>query len=370
MKISTSIQIVEMKAHTVNVVRFFKPRPKAAHTAAFSVKRNLLALSREDGTIEIYNFHNPNAPVLQTSIPGHGSELDRSIEALSFVQDGRLFSVGLHGFVKQHFVCERDKTDPSSPEFWPVTSGAAWCMKYNEIQNKLAVGTEEGFVCIFDVVDDGLNFDKILDKQEGRVLSLDWHVDGCHIVTGSTDTIRLWNVQSGHPVQRMSTGRLEQNQETTVWSVLVLKDFTIVSGDSRGKTSFWNGQNGTLLDSYQSHKADILCVTTTSDEKIVYASGIDPNIVHFQPVVKGSRTRWVKSIQRHVNSHDVHTMLVANQKRLVSMGVDAKLHVDNPKLKRANFYQPFGWGNSVSLASKARILALKYDHSIEVSTGQ
>ena len=109
-----------MKAHTVNVVRFFKPRPKAAHTAAFSVKRNLLALSREDGTIEIYNFHNPNAPVLQTSIPGQGSELDRSIEALSFVQDGRLFSVGLHGFVKQHFVCERDKTDPSSPEFLPV----------------------------------------------------------------------------------------------------------------------------------------------------------------------------------------------------------------------------------------------------------
>ena len=59
-------------------------------------------------------------------------------------------------------------------------------MKYNRSRNKLAIGTEEGFVCIFDVTSDGLSFDKILDKQEGRVLSLDWHHDGFHIVTGST----------------------------------------------------------------------------------------------------------------------------------------------------------------------------------------
>jgi hypothetical protein len=30
------------------------------------------------------------------------------------------------------------------------------------------------------------------------------------------------------------------------------------TGDSRGKTSFWNGKNGTLMDSIQSHKADVL----------------------------------------------------------------------------------------------------------------
>ena len=88
-----------MKAHKIHVVRFYKPKPKAGHTCAYSEERKLLAVSRENGSIEIYNFSNPNAPLLQTSEPPSGSELDRSVEALAFVPDGRLFSVGLHGFV-------------------------------------------------------------------------------------------------------------------------------------------------------------------------------------------------------------------------------------------------------------------------------
>ena len=85
----------------------------------------------------------------------------------------------------------------------------------------------------------------------------------------------------------MSTGRLEKRLETIVWSVLMLNDFTVVSGDSRGKTSFWNSRNGTLLDSYQSHKGDILTVTCNQDQTVIYASGADPTIVHFQSVVTG-----------------------------------------------------------------------------------
>ena len=94
-------------------------------------------------------------------------------------------------------------------------------------------------------------------------------------------------MESGQPLQRMSTGRLEKRLETIVWSVLMLNDFTVVSGDSRGKTSFWNSRNGTLLDSYQSHKGDILTVTCNQDQTVIYASGADPTIVHFQSVVTG-----------------------------------------------------------------------------------
>jgi len=45
-------------------------------------------------------------------------------------------------------------------------------------------------------------------------------------------------------------------------------DFTVVSGDSRGKTSFWNGRTGTLVDSYQSHKADVLAVAISPDQQV------------------------------------------------------------------------------------------------------
>ena len=99
----------------------------------------------------------------------------------------------------------------------------------------------------------------------------------------------------------MTTGRTERTRETIVWSVVIAKDMTIISGDSRGKTSFWNGKLGTLIDSYQTHKADVLTVTLNSKQTEALSSGIDPWIMHFQPVVrKDGRTKWVKSSHRLV----------------------------------------------------------------------
>ena len=43
-----------------------------------------------------------------------------------------------------------------------------------------------GYVSLFRVgAANALDFDKVLDKQEGRILCLDWHSDGRHIVTGN-----------------------------------------------------------------------------------------------------------------------------------------------------------------------------------------
>lgn len=43
--------------------------------------------------------------------------------------------------------------------------------------------------------------------SSGRILSLAWHSSGEFIVTGSSDAIRVWNVQTGHAVNRLTPAR-------------------------------------------------------------------------------------------------------------------------------------------------------------------
>lgn len=72
-----------------------------------------------------------------------------------------------------------------------------------------------------------------------------WH---CNIVTcnclflGSIDTIRVWNVETGHAMTRLSVSR--RKKEVIVWSIAVLADKTIVSGDSHGRLTFWDSTHG------------------------------------------------------------------------------------------------------------------------------
>ena len=113
----------------------------------------------------------------------------------------------------------------------------------------------------------------------------------------------------------------------------------------RGKTSFWNGQTGTLTDAYQTHIADVLTVTTNEEQSIVYSSGVDPNIMQFQPVstkfssayngrhmnpkyqsaqldqsnglmnkTVQKRPKWVKTSHRSANTHDVRAILCVGRK--------------------------------------------------------
>lgn len=84
-----------------------------------------------------------------------------------------------------------------------------------------------------EIIPNGLQHYKFLDKQQGRILCICWEKTGQHLVTGSTDVIRVWNVEKGHAIHKMMTGRSHSNKETIVWSLCVTTDFTVISGDSR-----------------------------------------------------------------------------------------------------------------------------------------
>ena len=381
-------------SYKVHNVRFYGLDGKAAgHCVAYSQSRKLLAVSRADNSIEIWDMR--GWPLLVRCIPREATE--GSVEALAWastvhepdnddeevqpskttsskrrkpLEDRRLFSTGLHGLVIEHDLdhLDADCRRQQRQRVWAVTSGPAWCMKFNRATGKLAVGTEEGFVCLYDVVEDGLSYDKVLDKQEGRVLCLDWHAGGDRIVTGSTDTLRLWDVRSGHPLTRMSTGRTEKNVETVVWSVALLNNMTVVSGDSRGKTCFWNGKTGTLMDGYQTHRGDVLTVAVNAKENEVCSSGVDPVVFHFNPVQSGGEGRlnkWVKSVHRFSHTHDVRALLWIDH-RVISVGVDANLTVFDLRSKSLTRYPPIPHGRNAVVSPGARTLSLRYPDAVQI----
>ena len=82
---------------------------------------------------------------------------------------------------------------------------------------------------------------------------------------------------SGRTLYRM-TGDVQRGVSTSIWSILVLADSTIVSGDNRGHVQFWDGHVGVLLSSVQQHAAEIYALAVSTDEDFVYASGADSRI--------------------------------------------------------------------------------------------
>ena len=69
--------------------------------------------------------------------------------------------------------------------------------------------------------------------QERRILCLAWSPDGTHLAAGSVNTVCLHQACTGVQVSRITVGRQAGRKETLVWSVALLSDLTVVTGDSR-----------------------------------------------------------------------------------------------------------------------------------------
>lgn len=163
----------------------------------------------------------------------------------------------------------------------------------------------------------------------------------------------------------MTTGRSETRKPTIVWCITITNDFTIISGDSRGKLTFWDGKIGAQIESYQSHRADILALCLNDDQTSLFCSGIDPNIVNYVKItVKDGTHKWVKSLQRKIHEHDIRA-LVLNDNKLYSSGVDGYLACSHLSPKKLFKYPPI-LQNPITLASKARLIMLRYHQHIEI----
>lgn len=266
--------------------------------------------------------------------------------------------------------------------------GGVWCLSPNKSNTLLAAGCEDGTVRIFDISEDTFVYSHTLDRQESRVLSLAWiHEPESYLVTGSSDSsIRKYDTKTGRVLSRMTVDTIKssvsgQREETLVWKIQVLKDGTIVSGDSLGNIGFWNSTTGTLLQGLKAHKADVLCLTTNDSNDSVWSSGVDRKIIQFTKLIKKSTddsnntietSSWIMSGERRYHSHDVRAIAYYNQPPnqlyrhvIASGGVDTTLMLGifetnefkNVKLRRL---QPFPHRPLITFSPESRRLLVRF----------
>ena len=290
----------------------------------------------------------------------------------------------------------------------------------------LAAGCEDGSVRIFKVdhMSGKISLVSTLPSAGLAILSLAWKkgatenegVGGSTIFAGIADgTIRRYdcvassandNVAGSAPKSfstglvlseedaefnyqwrasfRMTLETLGRRTPTRVWSLIVLEDGTVVSGDSIGRVHFWDGHTGTIVKTFQQNdsKADVLDLVASHDNRKVFASGVDTRVVCIErmPQANSSAHEWVISHTQRIHTHDVRSLatvwrdpVIMNGKGdrerrtgkrielLVSAGVDTKLctyHLNKFSKYRAKIVYNYPSSVPISLSKEKRILCV------------
>jgi WD40 repeat protein len=304
---------------------------------------------------------------------------DKPLRCLTWAQ-GRLFGASLTGdIVELDILRLRIKHSCQSH------GGAVWAMEANPANPTiLAAACEDGRVRIFTIKETGVIFARSCEgtKHGERLLSLCWHREGEVLFCGGADSqIRCVAAKSGGTLFIMTVENYGQ-EHTLVWSVRVLSDFTVISGDSLGHVQIWDGGIGTLQQSFAMHEADVLSIQVSSDEQRIYATGIDSKIVQFARVSAESSStsssstvsvsamgqnsnKWVASRSRRYHTHDLLSLAVVKDSEgtelLVGGGVDTQLSY----MKTKDFGEPKGKvhkflpfrSNALCCATKSRLIA-------------
>lgn len=119
--------------------------------------------------------------------------------------------------------------------------------------------------------------------------------------------------ETGRALLRM-TGDVVHNVFTPcIWSLCVLRDSTVISGDSKGQVQIWNGSVGALIGSFVQHAADVLTLAVNEEETCVFGSGIDGKVICLQRESPSSDI-WVYTHSHRAHSHDVYCLAVCRSR--------------------------------------------------------
>ena len=208
--------------------------------------------------------------------------------------------------------------------------GAIWSVTLSPSNQQLAIGCADGRIRLVDLSHGQFNNYRMLSHVPTRLLSLSWSKNNEQpisdndddvldelkygwLVAGCSDSsLRIYNLQNGRVHDRLSVDKLK-SEHTLVWTVNVLDDNTIVSGDSLGNVIFWDSKTSTQISSFKSHQADVLTSCVSADGKTVFTSGIDQRVSQFTSISINndhSNDKFIQSASRRLHTHDVNALAV------------------------------------------------------------
>uniref|UniRef100_A0A2K6AFM2 UTP4 small subunit processome component n=1 Tax=Mandrillus leucophaeus TaxID=9568 RepID=A0A2K6AFM2_MANLE len=355
----------EFKVHRV---RFFNYVPSGIRCVAYNNRSNRLAVSRTDGTVEVYNL---SANYFQEKFfPGHES---RATEALCWAEGQRLFSAGLNGEIMEY-----DLQALNIKYAVDAFGGPIWSMAASPSGSQLLVGCEDGSVKLFQITPDKIQFERNFDRQKSRILSLSWHPSGTHIAAGSIDYISVFDVKSGSAIHKMIVDRQHMGvskRKCIVWGVAFLSDGTVISVDSAGKVQFWDSATGTLVKSHLIANADVQSIAVAEQEDSFVVGTAEGTVFHFQlvPVTSNSSEKqWVRTKPFQHHTHDVRTV-AHSPTALISGGTDTHL-VIRPLMEKVEVKNydaalrkiTFPHRRLISCSKKRQLLLFQFAHHLEL----
>ncbi|KAL7420926.1 U3 small nucleolar RNA-associated protein [Cryptotrichosporon argae] len=152
-----------------------------------------------------------------------------------------------------------------------------------------------------------------------------WRWRDTTLVTGNSDSsFRRWELPSpsstglgaarvslrGRAVVEKVKSKKASQKGTIVWGVAVLPDGTVVTADSLGSVTFWDGASLAQRHSFRSHKADAMCLTVGPAGRTVFSSGPDQRVCQFTLVPSSSGSDWALTSTKRIHTHDVRTLSV------------------------------------------------------------
>ncbi|ORY26812.1 WD40-repeat-containing domain protein [Naematelia encephala] len=223
---------------------------------------------------------------------------------------------------------------------YPIPSPPLWTMSVSPTQSLLCLATTSPSLHFLTITATSLEIPPphLLRSEtlpnKTRTVSLAWGPPSLeevtegeyewrdtYLVTGNSDSsFRKWEIPAPNDGSKSGgVGRVTikgrsvldkvkkngKGKGTIVWGVGVLPNHTIITSDSLGSVTFWDGASMAQRQSFRAHKADAMCMVIGPDARSIYTSGPDQRIVQFTP--SGPST-WALTSTRRVHSHDVRAL--------------------------------------------------------------